>query len=81
VQLIVDTVISALERTPPELASDIVDKGLVMTGGGALLKDLDRALRDATGLPVIVADNPLDAVVLGSGRALEQLDLLRELCA
>jgi rod shape-determining protein MreB and related proteins len=81
VQLIVDTVISALERTPPELASDIVDKGLVMTGGGALLKDLDRALRDATGLPVIIADNPLDAVVLGSGRALEQLELLRELCA
>ncbi len=81
VQLIVDTVIHALERSPPELASDIVDTGLVMTGGGALLRDLDRALRDATGLPVIVADNPMDAVVVGSGRALEQLDLLRELCA
>jgi rod shape-determining protein MreB len=81
VQLIVDTVIRALERTPPELASDIVDRGLVMTGGGALLKDLDRCLRDATGLPVIVADNPLDAVVIGSGRALEQRDLLRALSA
>ncbi len=81
VQLIVDTVIAALERTPPELASDIVDKGLVMTGGGALLHNLDRALRDATGLPVILADDPLSAVAVGSGRALEQLELLRELCA
>lgn len=81
VRLVVETVLSALEKTPPELASDIVDKGLVMTGGGALLHGLDRAIRDATGLPVIVADDPLSAVVLGSGRALDELELLRQICA
>ncbi|MBW2719158.1 MAG: rod shape-determining protein [Deltaproteobacteria bacterium] len=66
------------ERTPPELSADIVDKGIVLTGGGALLKNLDVLLREETGLPVMVADDPVSAVVLGSGKALDHLDLLRE---
>jgi rod shape-determining protein MreB len=75
---IVDAVLLALERTPPELAADIVDKGIVLTGGGALLKSLDVRLREETGLPVMVADDPISAVVLGSGKALDHMDLLRE---
>ena len=75
---IVDAVLLALERTPPELAADIVDKGIVLTGGGALLKSLDVLLREETGLPVMVADDPISAVVLGSGKALDHLELLRE---
>ena len=61
----------ALENTAPELAADIVDQGIVLTGGGALLEGLDEVLRDETGLPVTVADNPLTCVALGTGRALE----------
>jgi rod shape-determining protein MreB len=68
----------ALESTPPELAADIVDKGIVMTGGGALLANLDLLLREATGLPVMLAEDPLTAVVLGTGRCLDELELLRE---
>ena len=79
VNSIVNAVKTALERTPPELASDIVDRGIVLAGGGALLRNLDKLLREETGLPVIVAENPLTAVVLGSGMALEELDLLREI--
>ncbi|MCX5895125.1 MAG: rod shape-determining protein [Proteobacteria bacterium] len=79
VNSIVNAVKTALERTPPELASDIVDRGIVLAGGGALLKNLDKLLREETGLPVIVAESPLTAVVLGSGMALEELDLLREI--
>jgi rod shape-determining protein MreB len=79
VNAIVNAVKIALERTPPELASDIVDRGIVLAGGGALLKNLDKLLREETGLPIIVAESPLTAVVLGSGRALEELDLLREI--
>ena len=75
VQLIVDTVVASLERTPPELLGDIVDRGIIMTGGGALLRRLDTAISEATGLPVIVAEDPLSAVVKGSGRALEDMDL------
>jgi rod shape-determining protein MreB len=75
---IVDAVLIALERTPPELAADIVDKGIVLTGGGALLKNLDVLLREETGLPVMVCDDPISAVVLGSGKALDHLELLRE---
>ena len=71
VQLIIDAVVASLERTPPELLGDIVDRGIIMTGGGALLRRLDCAIAQATGLPVIVADDPLSAVVKGSGRALE----------
>lgn len=79
VNAIVNAVKIALERTPPELAADIVDRGIVLAGGGALLKNLDKLLREETGLPIIVAESPLTAVVLGAGKALEELDLLREI--
>jgi rod shape-determining protein MreB len=78
VNQIVDAVRSVLERTPPELAADIVDRGIVLTGGGSQLKNLDVLLREETGLPVIVCDSPECAVVLGTGRALDELALLRE---
>ena len=61
----------ALENTAPELAADIVDQGIVLTGGGALIAELDELLRDATGLPVTVADDPLTCVAIGTGRAME----------
>ena len=77
VNAIVEAVKIALERTPPELAADIVDKGILLAGGGALLRGLDALLREETGLPVMVAEDPLSCVVLGSGKALEQLHLLR----
>lgn len=76
---IVDAVLHTLERTPPELASDIIDKGIVLAGGGALLHNFDVLLREATGVPVMVCDDPLSAVVLGSGKTLEELDLLRDI--
>ena len=69
---------SALERTPPELAADIVDKGIVLVGGGALLRNLDILLREATGLPVMLAETPLTAVAIGTGRTLDELSLLKE---
>src|SRR5204863_446606 len=69
----------ALEHTAPELAADIVDKGIVMTGGGALLSNLDFVLRHATGLPVSIADDPLTCVALGTGRALEEMKTLKNL--
>ena len=72
VTAIVEAVRVALENTPPELAADIVDRGIVLTGGGALLTRLDQVLRDATGLSVVVAENPLQCVALGTGRALEE---------
>ena len=77
INAIVDAVRVSLERTPPELAADIVDKGIVLAGGGALLRNLDVLLREETGLPVMVCDDPLSAVVLGSGKALDNLDLLK----
>lgn len=76
VNSIVEAVRVALEKTPPELAADIVDKGIVLAGGGALIKNLDVLLREETGLPVMIADDPLTAVVLGSGKALDQIDIL-----
>jgi rod shape-determining protein MreB and related proteins len=75
---IVEAIKQALERTPPELAADIVDNGIVLTGGGALLGGLDTLINHATGLPVSVAEDPLTCVVLGSGKALDELDLLKE---
>jgi rod shape-determining protein MreB len=78
INAIVEAVRIALERTPPELAADIVDKGIVLAGGGALLKNLDVLLREETGLPVMVAEEPLNCVVLGSGKALDEVDLLKE---
>jgi len=74
---IIETVRLALERTPPELASDIVDKGIVLAGGGSLLRGLDILLREQTGLPVTLAEDPITAVVLGTGMVLESPDLLK----
>jgi rod shape-determining protein MreB len=78
INAIVEAVLLALERTPPELAADIVDKGVVLTGGGALLKNIDVLLREETGLPVMVSDDPISAVVLGSGKTLDHIELLKE---
>ena len=78
VSLIVDAVKDALENTPPELAGDIVDRGIMLTGGGALLRGLDILIREETGLPVTIADDPLSAVARGAGMALDQLDILKE---
>ena len=78
VDVIIEAVKDALEVTPPELAADIVDQGIVLTGGGALLKNLDKRLKEETGLNIIVADDPLSSVVLGSGKALDNLHILRE---
>jgi len=77
VNAIVEAVRVALEQTPPELAADIVDRGIILAGGGACLKGLDQLLRQETGLPVVIADDPLSCVVLGSGAVLDELDLLR----
>ena len=73
---IVSAVKSALERTPPELGADIAERGMVLTGGGALLRDVDRLLMEETGLPVVVADDPLTCVVRGCGMALERMERL-----
>jgi rod shape-determining protein MreB and related proteins len=81
VNAIVDSVRIALERTPPELAADIVDKGIVLSGGGALLRNLDLLIREVTRLPVIVAENPTTAVVEGAGRVLDEVTLLKEIAA
>jgi rod shape-determining protein MreB len=78
VATIVEAVRMALERTPPELSADIMDKGIVLSGGGALLRNLDQRLRDETGLPVVLAEDPLASVVLGTGRVLSDIDLLRK---
>jgi len=78
VDAIVEAVKMALELTPPELSADIVDQGIVLTGGGALLKNLDKRLKEETGLPIIIAEDPLSSVVLGSGKALENIDVLKE---
>jgi len=78
INAIVEATLLALERTPPELAADIVDKGVVLTGGGALLKNIDVLLREETGLPVMVSDDPISAVVLGSGKTLDHIELLKE---
>ncbi len=75
---IVEAVRQALERTPPELSADIMDKGIVLSGGGALIRNLDQRLREETGLPVVLADDPLCSVVLGTGRVLEDMELLRK---
>lgn len=77
VNRIVAAVKRTLEQTPPELASDVMDKGIVMTGGGALLKGLNRLLSDETGMPVHIAENPLDCVALGAGKVLDELNVLR----
>jgi len=78
IRMIVQAVRDALERVPPELCADIYDRGVVLTGGGALLRNLDKRLRDETGLPVLVAENPLTSVVLGAGKMLTDLKLLKK---
>ena len=78
VNAVVESVKIALERTPPELAADIVDKGIVLVGGGALLRNLDVLLRESTGLPVMLAEDPLTAVAIGTGRTLDDIPLLKE---
>ncbi len=75
---IVDTVLQTLERTPPELAADIVDRGIVLVGGGSLLRDFDQLLRAETKLPIVRGDDPFTAVVTGAGKALDSLELLRD---
>ena len=79
VSAIVEAVKSVLERTPPELAADIVDRGIVLTGGGSMLKNLDKRLREETGLPVQLAEDPLSSVVLGAGKMLSDFNLLRRI--
>jgi rod shape-determining protein MreB len=79
VNVIVDAVRVALERTPPELSADIVDRGIVLTGGGSMLKNLDKRLREETGLPLAMAEDPLSSVVLGAGRMLDDFNLLRKI--
>ncbi|PRO64895.1 rod shape-determining protein [Alkalicoccus urumqiensis] len=77
VSAIVEAVKNTLEQSPPELAADIMDRGIVLTGGGALLRNLDKVLSDETNMPVLVADEPLDSVAVGTGKALENLHLFR----
>ena len=73
---IVNAIKVALENTPPELAGDIIDRGIVLTGGGSLLKGMDTRFREETNLPIITVDDPLTSVVLGVGKLLDELDLL-----
>ena len=78
ISLIIDAVRSALENTPPELSSDLVDRGIMMAGGGSLLKNLDQLISKETGLPVQVAENPLLSVVIGAGKVIDELDFFRD---
>ena len=78
VNAIVDAVKTTLDKCPPELAGDIMDRGIVLTGGGALLSGLDERLKHETAMPIIIADNPLHSVALGSGRCVEDFDALQQ---
>jgi rod shape-determining protein MreB len=78
VNLIVDAVKTTLDKCPPELAGDVMDRGIALTGGGALLRGLDERMREETGMPVHMADNPLDSVVLGTGKCVEDFETLRQ---
>ena len=78
--MIVQAVRDGLEQIPPELSADVYDRGIVITGGGALLHNMDARLRDETGLPVAVAEEPLSSVVLGAGKMLSDFALLRRIC-
>lgn len=77
VYAIVDAVKVTLEKTPPELAADIMDRGIVLTGGGALLRNLDKVISEETKMPVLIAENPLDCVAIGTGKALDHIDLFK----
>jgi rod shape-determining protein MreB len=74
---VIQTVRSVLERTPPELASDVIDRGIVLTGGGSRLRHLDLLLTQETGVPCQVAENPMDCVAIGAGAALEHLEVIK----
>ena len=78
INAIVDSIKYTLEKTPPELAADIMDRGIMLTGGGALLSGLDKLIRDETGMPVNIAENPLDCVAMGSGKVLEEIETLKK---
>jgi rod shape-determining protein MreB len=78
---IVDGIKVCLEKTPPELAADIMDRGIVLAGGGALLRNLDQLVSQQTGIPVLMAEEPLYAVALGTGKALENIDILKRVMA
>jgi rod shape-determining protein MreB len=78
ISLIIDAVKSTLDKCPPELAGDVMDRGIALTGGGALLRGLDQRLREETGMPVNIADSPLESVVLGTGKCVEDFDTLRQ---
>src|SRR5665647_2786213 len=79
VATIINAIRVALERTPPELSADISDRGIVLTGGGALLKNLDKRIREETQLPVFITEDPLTTVVLGAGKMLDDLELLKKI--
>ena len=79
VATIMNAIRVALERTPPELSADISDRGIVLTGGGAMIRNLDRRIREETGLPVSIAEDPLASVVLGTGKMLTDFKLLRRI--
>jgi rod shape-determining protein MreB len=78
INLIIDAVKTTLDKCPPELAGDVMDRGIALTGGGALLRGLDQRIREETGMPVHIADSPLDSVVLGTGKCVEDFDTLRQ---
>ncbi|MCH6266700.1 rod shape-determining protein MreB, partial [Neobacillus citreus] len=77
VYAIVEAVKNTLEKTPPELAADIMDRGIVLTGGGALLRNIDRVISEETKMPVLIAENPLDCVAIGTGKALDHIHLFK----
>lgn len=77
IEKIVEIVKNTLEKTPPELSADIMEKGIVLAGGGALIKNLDRLISERTGIPVYIAEEPLDCVVMGAGKTLDDLEKLR----
>jgi len=76
--LIIDAVKTTLDKCPPELAGDVMDRGIALTGGGALLRGIDQRIREETGMPVHIADSPLDSVALGTGKCVEDFDTLRQ---
>jgi len=78
IEAIVQTVKTVLEQTPPELAADIVDSGIVLTGGGALLKNLDKLLSKESGLPITITEDPLSTVALGAGKAIDNIEILKQ---
>ena len=76
---IIEGVKKTLEATPPELAADVMERGIVLTGGGALLKNLDRVISDETNMPVFIAEEPLDCVAIGTGKALDNFELIKKM--